>query len=438
LKQHSTNNIVLWAPTDASGLGRWMQTFLKLMEQRPALQVHLLLDRPVLPGRIPPTDLLDYWPTPVFTTTARHHIQGIRLLHPPLKVLEAGPLGPRLRERHVGLLTLGPERHDTLPTPLANTWHEACQETEGLEAIVIDFPAEYHAEVRRVLQAHRHEQITVWSRVTPSPADSRDRKTLYGYTTDGCTDLVCLLLVRHLRTLLRGIPHITIGHTGIMRDPGAMIADSLGPGGMLAALDYAEQVIFLSSRKSVLITTTAKHDWETLMTDQATDAEPERLTKLAWRRSTRGGRTWVIPQVLSKNRMTEITDKWAPEVGPARGTVYVQVQGDAGPTVEKLGNELAVRLSAWSCTTWTLLPLDCDPRPGQLAPVTGRAGEWDGAFIIETHDSNSTAALAKFLNHECFSTASGPRRPTVEVRHDYAGTATSSGKGQGKGGRRRC
>jgi hypothetical protein len=216
-----------------------------------------------------------------------------------------------------------------------------------------------------------------------------------------------------------------------------MIADSLGPGGLLAVLDQTDQMILLSPKRAVLITTTAKHEWEMLMTAQAVDDEPERMLKLSWRRSTRGGRTWVIPQMLSKTRMAEVTDDWAPQAGPARGTIYVQVPGDAGPTPEALGQELATRLSSWTSSVWTLVPLDSDPKPGQISPVSGRAGVWDGAFVIDTPNSTCTAEVAKFLNHECFNTTSGPRRPTAEVRHDYAGTTLSPGNGQGKGGRRR-
>jgi hypothetical protein len=79
------------------------------------MSITLVLDRPMLPGRVPHQDMLDYWPTPWLTSSSNDWISSVRLLYPPVKILEDGPNGPRLRERTLGLITLSSTRHESLP-----------------------------------------------------------------------------------------------------------------------------------------------------------------------------------------------------------------------------------------------------------------------------------------------------------------------------------
>jgi hypothetical protein len=434
LESQGLRRLVLWGPSDSPSTGRWLATFRKLWDRFPDLKLNLLLDRPLLPGRLPPKDVVDYWPTPWLTTVAKDWVEDVRLLYPPLKVLDDGPNGPRLRERTMGLITMTGTRHDTLPTPMATSWMPTGSEPQGKEAIVIDYDRAQDNDIRRLLTTITHDMIHTWSRPASSPADAKQRCTIYGYLREEASDLHCVLLVRKLYSMMAHVPHIAIGHTAIMHDPGALIAESQGPSGILAVVGLTEQLIFLSAKKAVLITTTGHTTWEESLTGQATADEPERVLRLSWRRSTRGGRTWVAPQVIGIKHKAEMTNDWMTQAGPTRGTIYVQLQGDIDEAPDRIGNNILSKLVEWTSRPWALLPLDSFPMPGQLAPARGRSGEWDGAFLIETDSPEQTTALAQCLNNSCFSGALGPRRLRVEVQNEYGNKVSSARPG---GGRRR-
>lgn len=160
-------------------------------------------------------------------------------MHPPLKVLEDDPIGPRLRERHVGIVAIGGDRRDDLPAPTCSTWVPECGQTQGADAIVLDFPCDWEDSVLRVVLQHT-ELAQGWSSPLPSPSASSSRRVLYGYTDDKSSGLHYLLVARQLQELLDGTPHLAIGHTSIMRDAGASLTDTQGPGRLLASRDHLE------------------------------------------------------------------------------------------------------------------------------------------------------------------------------------------------------
>ena len=64
------------------------------------------------------------------------------------------------------------------------------------------------------------------------------------------------------------------------------------------------------------------------MTQQAERQQDERLLKMSWRKSTRGGRVWTQPQVLTTLDQSRLTGEWAASPSPVRTGVLIQLKGD--------------------------------------------------------------------------------------------------------------
>jgi hypothetical protein len=302
--------------------------------------------------------------------------------------------------------------------------------------MVIDFDRTHEHNIYEALELLRFDMIHAWSRTSPSPADTRYRGTVYGYLKEEATELHCTLLARTLQAALASFPHTVVGHTGLLRDPGALIMDSLGPAGMLATAHLSDQMLLLSPRKAALITSSRHSDWEEALTEQANGHETERVFRLAWRRSTRGGRAWATPMTITPQQRAALTSDWQGVAGITRSTVYIQTKGNLDITPDQLGAHLAERLATWSGQPWSLQAMGTLPKPGQLSPVSGETGTWDGAFVLETRAPEQTEQLANYLNQHCIPSVNGPQRLRVEVRDDYSSTGRARPR-QGGGRRRR-
>lgn len=71
--------VILWSPPHAAGMGRWVKAIRLATGAKPGLLVHLLLDRPLLLGRLPLCGVVDSWATSLLTAASRHYVQDIAL-----------------------------------------------------------------------------------------------------------------------------------------------------------------------------------------------------------------------------------------------------------------------------------------------------------------------------------------------------------------------
>jgi hypothetical protein len=268
-----------------------------------------------------------------------------------------------------------------------------------MEGILLDFPRTMETAILDEIGVSLTD-ITHWRRPTPSPRDTNDRKLIIGYTDNTCRGIADAIAVRTLRRRLQHVPLVAVGHSSILSDACVLIADLQGPGGLLAQADMLDQVIFLSAKRAVLITTDA---WEQKLTQQAVAEDRDRMMRLSWRKSTRGGRISAAPQTLTVGQAADMTDVWSPSlVGPGRATILVQCTGDIPSDPTAIGMLLiSSKLEAKTAWNWALLPLGSDPAPPHLAPVRCRGGEWDGSYAVEAANPKMTSDVASALNHLC-------------------------------------
>eukprot|EP00974_Lingulodinium_polyedra_P106142 10273157-Lingulodinium_polyedra.AAC.1 len=69
-----------------------------------------------------------------------------------------------------------------------------------------------------------------------------------------------------------------------MNDPVALIADFTEPEALTSQPGFCDQVLLLTPRRGVLITTNGKEAWEQLLTHQAENTEHPQALRLSWRR----------------------------------------------------------------------------------------------------------------------------------------------------------
>ncbi|CAK0813390.1 unnamed protein product, partial [Prorocentrum cordatum] len=422
-----------WASDDRSCMGRWLATLRLIRDTTPAAQLSLLTVRPVLPGGLSPTEILDFWSPTLLQGEGGKRAESIVLLEPPVRVLIDGELGPRVADQHLAMITFGQLR-DTTPTPVVVNWTGNAPTSLTSEAAILDYPVDVEDKILEMLQNFQSPIVVNWSRSMASPSgreDRRVRRVLYGYHGTApaviVTALEATMLIRALRACLGQIPGLAAGHTLMMHDPGALPIDYTEPEAIAAHPDYWDQLIFLTTRRGVLITSSSRTAWERLLTTQAEAQQQTRILKLSWKLSTRGGRPWVIPQVLSQTTAATLTGNWGDLPGPARCSIHVQIKGDTGTDPTSILDLLLQKIRACTGGIWSATDLGVHPRPGQIAPVAGARGEWDGGFIVEAATPAQTKAIALLLNGMCFAGAAGARRLAINVNHDYAVRGTDSG-----------
>ena len=159
-----------------------------------------------------------------------------------------------------------------------------------MDAVVLDMPEGMVDEVLRRLAQQTIPAISTWSRPCPSPGDRLARRTFYGYTTIGLGGggLQGHILVRTLQALFTSSEEVLIGHTAILNDPAALVADAGAVDGFVAARALATQMLLLSPRRAVLLTASAHELWERELTRQS-ESPTTCITQISWRPSTRGG-----------------------------------------------------------------------------------------------------------------------------------------------------
>ena len=266
-----------------------------------------------------------------------------------------------------------------------------------------------------------------------SPCDPEGRRVVCGIT-DGPEQLTALaaqLVVRAVKQAVQGVQKVAVSHTTVLDDPGALIVDLTEPSAITNHLNYCDQLLMLSPKRAALITTTAQSTWERLLTWQAEQPTSPQILKLSWRRSTRGGRPWVVPQALSRQQAASMSGDWTQLAGPARCSVHLQIQGDTSTDHTETAKIVVARLTDQLQETWTVAALGAMPRPRELAPIAGADGSWDGAFLLEATDPTHVKKVAHLLHGMCFSGVAGSHRVRMSLQHDYGNHVRTTRTGNG-------
>ena len=387
----------------------------------PRIKMSLLTTRPILPGGISSSAICDYWAPPLLSGDHRRKVERIVLIEPPVRMVVDGAYGPRVSEQHLAVITVG-GGSDELPTPTISYWTEAPTDISPSDALVLDFPIEAHDAINDTINTFESESILHWSRPTGSPSDRDFRRAIYGYTRAGMDKLEVAVLVRRLRQHISHVQHAVIGHTSMLEDPAALLVDYTTPAALTAYPDYYDQVILLTSRRGAIITTTDKTKWERLLTQQGELNTDDRIKQLSWRRSTRGGRPWVCPQLLAPARVASLRGDWDGQTCPTRNTIHVQIQGDIGSDPAPWMAHLLSKVTAATPGAWTSVSMGTEPQVYQLAPIPCPDGHWDGGVLVIAPTPANTCAIASVLNACCIRGVTGTHRVGVRVSHDYTDT----------------
>ena len=267
----------------------------------PNVELSLLAARPVLLGRPSPEAVADFWDTPLLTGDAAKTVKQIVILDPPVRVVVEGQLGPRVQEQHLSIITYAGLR-DTpqLPDPISHRWLSGQADLDVTEALIIDYAIAEGDEIMKRLGRLTLPQVGGWSRPMPSPSDKEGRRTIYGYTRLGtaATQFQGHALVRALQAGLGDDFELTVGHSALLNDPAVLIADFTKPAALLEARGLCDQVVMLSPHRAAVLTTRPRETWQNLITTQSSAGDVA-ISRLSWRRSTRGGNAWVTPHTLT-------------------------------------------------------------------------------------------------------------------------------------------
>ena len=427
---------LLWAPDDASQLGRMAAALRTVRRGNRQAQLRLLTSRPVLPGAASAAVVTDYWASPLLQGEVGKMVVDITFLEPPVRLLLEGDAGPRLQEHHMAVVTLG-EGDGTLPTPSVRRWAESLTEETEVDAVIVDFPTDRLDEVQQELRRHSDPEIVSWSRPRTSQGDRDARLALYGYTgaaTPGFA-LQLELLVHNLRRRLQAVPEVAIGHTSLLADPGALVVTFTNSAGMLSELANCDQFVFLTSKKGAMLTTVAQPVWQQALTRQAS-AGGERIISIAYRRSTRGGRVWVSPDAVSPAQAAALQGDWSSMGGPARTEVLIQLRGDWSDDVGPWLRALATKMGSLGGPPPQLQGLEDEPAMNTLTPIAAADGNWDGGVLFVARTPDQAQMAASRLNNLCIPGASGTSRLRVNLRHDFNETGERLVPTLGKSGRR--
>ena len=303
--------------------------------------------------------------------------------------------------------------------------------------MVLDFPAAAQDIIDSKISSFDSDGIVLWSRPMDSPSNraNRDqRRVMYGHTPAGTGALEIAVLVRRLRHTIKQVPHVAVGHTSMLEDPAALVADFTTPEAVVADPTFYDQIVLLTPRRGALITSKEKSVWERLLTSQAELGQDDRILKLSWRRSTRGGRLWIRPRVVPSAQAAGLRGDWQGLAGPTQNRIHVQIQGEIGINPDPWLHHIIERITTATASSWTSAPLGSEPQPGQVVPVARPDGAWDGGLLIVAPTPEATRSIATLLNSCCISGAAGTRRLGVRISHDYANTE-HGGRATGNGAR---
>ena len=108
---------VIWAPDQASHLGRLFAAFRRVQRLQRGSRLTLLTARPLLPGAPTPAAVMDYWPTGMLRGDMAKHLHQVTLIKEPVRVLTEGSRSPVIQDQMLALLTYGaPRPEGSVPT----------------------------------------------------------------------------------------------------------------------------------------------------------------------------------------------------------------------------------------------------------------------------------------------------------------------------------
>ena len=396
-----TMALVLWSPTDRDAFTRLLGAFTNFWKSAAAPdQVQLILVIPTLVYHncTDAEEFLDIWSHPVLEDKWKPHRSAIRIIRDPVHMVTTAPAGPQKIAKQLAIVKF--EAKAQQHPALLNQWRPSLLDTQILEFVMLDFTEEMVTGVQRALFAHPVPEVSRWEGPNKSPASStkEPRYMLRGYLNPECsTYLQVQLIVSDLREH-PGLSGALIGHSLLFKDKAAMILEATSSAPITEVDNRLEAVLLLSPGKALVIPRGTQQEWELALTTQNLQDPSNSVTKMRWKTSRHGGRTWAKPLALDRDlRAARARDKAPEQFGADQAVLTIKLEGPLGADpnglVDAIMKEVANR---------TKSQLRKQDGPGTLrsmhwAPSLDTDGLWNGHLRLQLDNMEQLKELAGMI-----------------------------------------
>ncbi|CAK0869911.1 unnamed protein product, partial [Prorocentrum cordatum] len=406
------DSLVLWAPKDASALGRMLTRCAQSPGSRvERLALRLLVPMELYPGCDTVESMRDLFWHSLLGDKWVSWVRAMSFISYPLEVALDGQGAPRVARQ--GLLVVTVSMSMARSPPALIRVADPLLTTVGSQCLVVDFPARDFVAVRRLLEQHgRHLELRV-GELARSPGSTSDlpRARIKVHFPQAVVALDVRIFADALRS--RHFPAtVYVGRRSLYSDSSSLLVELLAPEIFYHVWPLCQGAIFVTG-KLVAASTNAEPDvWRPVLDQLLAEDPASAVMRARHRPSRRGGRAWVAPEATSRQLDATRRAREAGRRARAAGTATAElsVEGSMGHNPKavidglmqvvaaKLGTQLmdaspsdAVELGSWRWLAAQdpsvpsgrvrLFLSDLDAVAQLMNAVHGRAIQLGGDFI---------------------------------------------------------
>jgi hypothetical protein len=436
-------SLFLWVPETPAAAGRLMATLDRAWKHLPTLRVTLGFFTPPLPPLMQADDMVDCWRHNAFAPRAGARCLRVLFLQEPMRLLESGSDGPVVRPRHVALAswvaeTPDPSADSPPPTVGLQVWGLGPLFEDARPGFIMEGDIhDLHTARQAIQTAHTWDMSGI--RAAPAQTPSPRRGRIWVWSADTVQER--LLQLRTLRQFTDPLPSVTVGHTSMYKDSGALVAMVTSVPALARYRDCCDLMLHMGRGLALVTTGATLTVWETRLADDSKNED--KITQLRWRQSVHGGRPWARPlrptaaheaqlHPLSahlRGRESEddrVVDVWLPADGPL--------------TQDEATRRMLQLLESATGDPWSLVQTTTGGG-GTVIARSGMSGTWEGRLTLTFRSDTDLGLGMRALDRISVVDTLGCSRLLVTTprlagaRGGGRGKAQGKGKGGGNGGR---
>ncbi|CAK0883473.1 unnamed protein product [Prorocentrum cordatum] len=286
----------LWAPANASALGRLVASLLRRSANEvPCQYIRFIVPLDLHPGCSTSEAICDLWWHDFLSENCAAMIRNVEFHPQPMEFVSPGPSGPRHELRGLAIFTVSsilsrqPPRVREMEAPILTL--------EALPTYAVDFPSAVGVEVMQALFAGAGQSAQI-GRIYRSPGHSEETprgrvKIRYPLHKPR---LEQELLMRQVRLLLPA--GACFASQDLFTDPGALIAELGHADAINSIWSLCSGALFLGKNRLLLTTEAAAGTWQVTMDSLIRNDPDTAVYKLKHRPSRHGGRPFSSPSAL--------------------------------------------------------------------------------------------------------------------------------------------
>ena len=177
-----------------------------------------------------------------------------------------------------------------------------------------------------------------------------------------------------------------------------MVVEAGSPKGIVEAKAHMEATIMLGPNKALATIEGTQAQWEIITTDQLRKAADEAITRIKWKTSVHGGRTWAKPLALDRDiGATKARAKAPHQQGHDQALLTIRLSGPLGADPNALMTKLMEVVQGKA----GIQLQEKQPRQ-QLKKMNWAGdkdafGDWSGIIKLQLDTKDQAAALAQML-----------------------------------------